>query len=357
MEELNENEQISLIEENDTPLGKYNIENRRYIGSKTKLLPWIAELIKEHTVGESLLDVFAGTGIVVKSAIEDYDKLIMNDFLYSNEVIYNAFFANEEYNIDKLLEIKEEFQSIKTNKYDDLYIADNYGNKFFSINDAKIIGEIRERIELKTDINNKERDILIASLLYSADKISNTVGHYDAYRKIKNIPDKFLFELINPIDTSDKKIEIYREDANEIVRKVSADVTFIDSPYNSKQYSHFYHVLEVLTKWEKPILTGVAMKPPTENVSDYSKVAAPIVFDDLISNLDTNYIVVTYNNTYKPKSSSSKNKITHEEIIQTLNKKGKTQVFEKPYKYFNSGKTDFKNHKEMVFITEVTNHD
>lgn len=357
LEELNEYEQLTLIEKNEAPFGRYNIENRRYIGSKTKLLPWIADLIKEHTVGESLLDVFAGTGTVVESAMEDYDKLIMNDFLYSNEVIYYAFFANEKYSIDKLLEIKEEFQSIKTNKFDDSYMADNYGNKFFSINDAKVIGEIRERIDLKTDINKKEKNILLASLLYSADKISNTVGHYDAYRKIKNIPDKFLFELINPIDTSDKKIEIYREDANEIVRKVSADVTFIDPPYNSRQYSRFYHVLEVLTKWEKPTLTGVAMKPPTENVSDYSKVAAPIVFDDLISNLDTNYIVVTYNNTYKPKSSSSKNKITHEEIIQILNKKGKTQVFEKPYKHFNSGKTDLKNHKEMVFITEVTNHE
>lgn len=354
LEELNEREKLLILEEKEVRFGKYNIENRRYIGNKTKLLPWIEKLVKEHTVGESFLDVFAGTGAIIKSAIKDYDKLIMNDFLYSNEVIYYAFFSNDEYNIAKLIEIKEEFQSIKTNNFDDSYMADNYGNKFFSFNDAKIIGEIRERIDLKKDINKKERSILIASLLYSADKVSNTVGHYDAYRKIESIPDKFLFELINPVDTSNKKIEIYREDANEIVKKVNADIAFIDPPYNSRQYSRFYHVLEVLTKWEKPKLTGVAMKPPTENVSDYSKVTAPLVFDDLISNLNSNYIVVTYNNTYKPKSSSSKNKITHEEIITTLNKKGKTQVFEKSHKYFNSGKTDLKDHKEMLFITEVT---
>lgn len=30
------------------------------------------------------------------------------------------------------------------------------------------------------------------------DKVANTVGHYDAYRKIKNIDDKFVYELINP---------------------------------------------------------------------------------------------------------------------------------------------------------------
>lgn len=357
LEELNDYEQLTLIKENEIPVGKYSIENRRYIGSKTKLLPWITTLIKENTKGESFLDIFSGTGTIIKAALEDYDTLIMNDFLHSNEVIYKAFFANEEYSIDKLIEIKEEFQMIKTNKFDDSYMEDNYGNKFFSINDAKIIGEIRERIELKADINKKEKAILIASLLYSADKISNTVGHYDAYRKIKDIEDKFRFELINPIDTADKKIDIYREDANELARKVKADITFVDPPYNSRQYSRFYHVLEVLTKWDKPPLTGVAMKPPVENVSEYSKVSAPIVFENLINNLSTNYIVVTYNNTYNPKSSSSRNKITHEEIIQILNKKGKTQVFEKPYRYFNSGKTELKDHKEMVFITEVNRNE
>ena len=32
-------------------------------------------------------------------------------------------------------------------------------------------------------INYKEYAILITSLLYAMDRIANTVGHYDAYRK------------------------------------------------------------------------------------------------------------------------------------------------------------------------------
>lgn len=48
------------------------------------------------------------------------------------------------------------------------------------------IGYIREDIESLYEndrINQRERAILITSLLYAMDKIANTCGHYDAYRK------------------------------------------------------------------------------------------------------------------------------------------------------------------------------
>ena len=95
------------------------------------------------------------------------------------------------------------------------------------------------------------------------------------------------------------------------------------------------------------------MKPPAENMSEYSKSNAPKVFDDLIRNLNSKYIVVTYNNTYNSKSSSSRNKITHEEILESLNSVGKTRSFEVPFQYFNAGKTELNNHKEFIFVTEV----
>src|SRR5699024_4615278 len=121
----------------------------------------------------------------------------------------------EKYDSSKLLEYKKIFQKINTRTVDNEYFENNFGDKFFSKHDARIIGEIRERIEESKDLNDREFAILIASLIYSADKVANTVGHYDAYRKKIRIPDKFVFELINPINVEDKKIEIYREDANK----------------------------------------------------------------------------------------------------------------------------------------------
>ena len=350
---MQELEALKEQADNFAPLGRYNLENRRYIGNKNKLLNWISDLIDAHTEGNSFFDVFAGTGVVSKEMLGKYDSFIMNDFLFSNNIIYKAFFSNDSFDSNKLLSRQKEFNRIITNKEDDDYFSDNFGGKFFSVHDAKVIGEIRTRIEKDKSLTEKERAILIASLIYSSDKIANTVGHYDAYRKKVQIADRFKFELVNPLDTSSKDIQIFREDSNELVRKISGDVAFIDPPYNSRQYSRFYHVLEGIAKWDKPELGGVAMKPPVENMSDYSRSSAPKVFDDLIQNLDVKYIVVTYNNTYKSKSSSSKNKITHDEILESLNKVGKTKSFEMPFQFFNAGKTDLKDHKEFVFITEV----
>jgi adenine-specific DNA-methyltransferase len=347
---------VSTLDQNiDTK--HFGIANRRYIGNKNKLMPWISELIRDNTQGTSFFDVFAGTGSVTEWELPDFDTFHINDFLYSNEIVFKAFFGNEEYNPEKLDKLAAEYNQINERRDDDDYFVTQYGDKFFSHNDAIKIGEIRERIQRDTSLNDRERSILLASLVYSADRAANTVGHYDAYRKLSDVPDRFVFGLITPEQTTGKDINIYRRDANELVREINADVVFLDPPYNSRQYSRFYHVLEAIVKWDKPQLFGVAMKPKAENMSDYSKTSAPKAFDDLIQNIHGRYIVVTYNNTYEnAKSSSSRNKITHEQILNSLNAVGKTQVFDQNYKSFNAGNTDLGDHKEFVFITEVTQH-
>ena len=333
------------------------IHNRRYAGSKYKLIDWINKLLDENCLDcTSFFDVFGGTGVVTANVLDRYETLYINDFLYSNEVIYNAFFSNEDYNQTKLDNIARKYNAKDATKIAANYVSNNFGNKYFSNNDAKKIGWIRQNLETQKKagkINDREFYILLASLLYSMDKIANTCGHYDAYIITKSINDVFQFELVEPLDVSKNKVSIYREDANVVVKKIKADIAFIDPPYNSRQYSRFYHVLENITQWKKPKLTGVAMKPPAENMSDYCRNSAPQQFADLISHLDVKYIAVTYNNTYNSKSSSSKNKITHEEIKTILETRGPTVVFETSHKFFNTGKTDFTDHKEYLFITTV----
>lgn len=334
----------------------FDINNRRYTGSKAKLMPWIKEIICGYCDEKSsLFDVFGGTGVVSAYLLDNFKKITINDFLFSNEVIYKAFFDNKKYRKTILENIMYEYQGLNSETITDNYVSVNYGNKYFRTEDAKIIGWIRENIEAKfinKEINEKEYNILLASLLYSFDRCANTVGHYEAYIKGKQIKGHFCFELIKPIDT-ETIFEIYREDSNKLARNISADVAFIDPPYNSRQYSRFYHVMETIIKWDKPILIGTAMKPPEENMSDYCRNNAPIVFDDLIQSLNVKYIVVTYNNTYDSKSSSSRNKIGLDQIRCILDKRGDTQIFEKNYHRFNAGKTDASDHKEMVFITKV----
>ena len=329
----------------------FKINNRRYTGSKFKLLDWIKNTIEDETQQNvTFCDLFAGTGCVTEK-FTDKKNLIINDFLFSNNIIYKAFFNSKNFNKKKIIEISKRYLELDANKVPSNYFDKNFGGKFFSLNDAKFIGFIRDKIS-NENCTTTEKNILLASLLYSTDKAANTVGHYDAFRKKIKIKDSFMFRLIEPINHS-AKIQIFREDANELVKKIKCDVCYIDPPYNSRQYSRFYHILENLTQWKKPKLFGEALKPETENMSEYCKTKAPEKFQELISNINSNFIVVSYNNTYKSKSSSSKNKITLEQILSTLKKKGKTKTFKKRHNYFNAGKTNFDNHYEYLFITKI----
>lgn len=352
---------VEKIQENyfyipQTKINHHQLQNRRYIGSKHKLIEWIFSIInKECEKGNSFADIFAGTGVVSAVAARHFKKIILNDFLYSNYAIYQAFFGDGKWNKNKIDNIIKDYNNINSEDLEDNYFSEYFGGKYFSQNSSKIIGFIRKNIEEnKNNLTNKEYYILITSLLYSIDKIANTVGHYDAYFKKDLIEDIFFMKPIDPVKV--KSVSIFREDANLLVKKINADVVYIDPPYNSRQYSRFYHVLETLTKWDKPKLHGVALKPDPENMSDYCRVQAKDRFVELVKGIDAKYLVVSYNNTYNSKSNSSKNRITLQEIENILITKGKTKVFEKDYRHFNAGNTDFDNHKEYLFVTEV-NHE
>jgi adenine-specific DNA-methyltransferase len=328
------------------------LHNRRYIGSKHKLIEWIFSIINKECEGNSFADIFAGTGIVSAVAAKHFKKIIINDFLYSNYVIYQAFLGNGEWNKNKIDNIIKNYNNIYGEDLENNYFSDYFGGKYFSYNSAKIIGFVRETIEKnKNNLTSREYFMLIASLLYTVDKIANTVGHYDAYFKKDSIDDGFFMKPIDPISIDE--VSIFREDTNFLVKKIKADIVYIDPPYNSRQYSRFYHVLETLTKWDKPKLYGVALKPNPENMSDYCREKAKDKFTELVKNIDARYLIVSYNNTYDSKSNSSRNKIALHEIEKILQVKGKTKVFEKKHRHFNAGNTNFNNHKEYLFVTRV----
>ena len=119
------------------------IWNRRYTGSKYKLVDWISELIDKHCEGQSFCDIFAGTGVVAATELAKFERIIVNDFLYSNNAIYTAFFANLPYNMEKLTDLIQNWLSIPSAEIPDNFITNNYGDKYFSFNDAKIIGFLR----------------------------------------------------------------------------------------------------------------------------------------------------------------------------------------------------------------------
>lgn len=338
-----------------------DINNRRYIGCKTKLLTAINEEVEKCncTNKDIFFDVFAGTGVVSYYFAKKGFSTILNDILFSNVIAYNAFFLNEPIRKDYLEKQINRYNSIDSTTLEENYFMTIYGDKYFTKENAKKIGFIRDDIEIKKDkLNYREYAYLITSLMYATDRVANTVGHYESYLKNKLNNRELLLETLDI--TSDMPIaHIYNEDANELVRKVDADIVYLDPPYNARQYVNFYHVLENLARWNKPnidTLEGDSMKFPRDFLkSNYCrKNKAEVLFADLIEHIKAKIIIVSYNNTYSAKSDSSNNTIRLDYIVSVLSNKGKTRVKEIDYKPFNSGKTTLNQHKEYL-ITCIVN--
>lgn len=202
-------------------------------------------------------------------------------------------------------------------------------------------------------INERERALLITSLLYAMDKIANTCGHYDAYRKGVEF-DKHL-ELAVPLPEEHNAPEntCYNTDANELVKHIQADLVYIDPPYNSQQYCDAYHLIENVARWEKPAVSGVARKMNREALkSDYCTQNATKAFEELVENVHAKYILMSYNNMAEKGNSRSNAKITDEDIFRILGKKGKVSVFSETYKAFTTGKSNIEDNQERLFLCE-----
>lgn len=333
-----------------------SINNRRYIGNKFKLLERIYKIIIEKGYNEkkSFFDVFAGTGVVSHYFAEKGHKVIMNDFLYSNTVCHKAWLEEGEYDQTKIEKYINYYNNLNSEELQDNYFSVIYGNKYYTVNDAKKIGYIRENLEKnKNKLTEKEYNILLTSLIYAADKSANTVGHFEHYLNEKFLKDKFKMEFLELKNIIPAKI--YNMDSNDLVKLIFSDIAYIDPPYNARQYINFYHVIENLARWEKPTeFEGKSMKFKRDYLkSGYSRSEAPLLMKDLIDNLKCKLIIVSYNNTYTAKSSASNNKISEEELIEILKNKGKVSVEEIKHKFFNAGKTNFNKHVEKLYICEV----
>lgn len=334
---------------------KLEIFNRRYLGSKQRLVNFIHEsLDKECPDFDSIIDIFAGTGSVAYS-YNDSKKVIVNDMLKFNYYAYQVWFGSgyiDDNKVNSLIEFYNTLIDIEDN-----YFSINFADTYFSKNDTKKIGYIRDDIEIKfakNEINEYERSYLISSLIYSMDRIANTVGHYDAYRKIGKLEDKFVMCELEYSRTYNKDNEIYCKDANELIREIRGDVLYIDPPYNSRQYCDAYHLLENVALWEKPKLSGVALKMDRDSMkSDYCGKKALKAFTDLIKNANVKYIVVSYNNMYDRGVGRSQAILKESDILSVLSSKGRVVVYEKDFQPFTTGKTNIDNHKERLYICHV----
>ena len=148
----------------------------------------------------------------------------------------------------------------------------------------------------------------------------------------------------------------YNTDANELVKKIKSDLVYIDPPYNSRQYCDAYHLLENVARWEKPEVFGVAKKMDRSSMkSKYCTQSATEAFELLIKDINAKYILLSYNNMAAKGNDRSNAKISDDDILRILKKKGEVKVFSESYKAFTTGKSDIDDNQERLFLCRCFN--
>ena len=330
------------------------IQNRRYLGNKFKLLDFIMKVVNENCSDTKIFaDIFAGTGAVASAFT---GKIIStNDLLYSSYLCNVAWFGNETIRLHFLNEIIKEYN--RSTIFVENYMTENFSDTYFSKSDCSKIGAIRDDIEQKylaRVINKRERAVLVTSLIYGMDKIANTCGHYDAWRHGEISDCYLILPILNIPEQNNERNRCFNENANNLVRHIRADLIYIDPPYNSRQYSDTYHLLENVANWQKPTVYGVARKMNRENLkSDYCTIRATTAFEDLIQHCQSRYILFSYNNMANKGDARSNARIADEDILRILNDKGDVKVFTKKYKPFNAGQSNIRENEERLFLCTV----
>lgn len=201
-------------------------------------------------------------------------------------------------------------------------------------------------------ITKDEFYFLTASLLSSFDKVANTTSVYGAFlKKYKNSALKIL--IVKPIHTdlniiNFKDNDVFNLDINSNdITNNKFDIVYLDPPYNSRQYSSNYHPLNFIAKYDKNILpygkTGLIENSNKSNFSVKKNVFDS--FTNLINDLNTKFILVSYNN---------EGLMSSDTIVDILKSKGKTSLYKYEYKKFKSQATQLnENVFEYLYLCEV----
>lgn len=314
-----------------------------YIGSKYKLVDWIAESLRSVSGITSfsnlrVADLFAGTGVVSFYFRVQGCCVVSNDTELYSSIVAHAM--TRSVYTPRCAEILNELN--ETSQTTVGYITRHYSpyednaRMFFTVENAGRIDFLRERLEtLRPTLSDDEYKFLLASLLVSADSVSNVPAVYGCYLKsFKERAKKPLrFVAIHthtqpPLEGS----SVHNRDvlALEIPPVV---IAYFDPPYNDRQYSKNYFPLNLIAKspeelTREPPLRGKTGIPEECFLSPFcQRKKVESAFEHLIQKTKAEWILLSY---------SSEGLVSRETLETCMKKYGTVTVFEREYKRFKS---------------------
>lgn len=348
----------------------------RMIGSKLNLLLELKQVIQNNNItGTSFFDAFSGSGAVGRFFKKSF-SIISSDNLYFSYALQRALITLNEYptfeNVPlpslQGLSLEKRIMSILTylsSTEEEGFIFSHYTpyslnvdgieRMYFTIENGKKIDGARITLEewkLAGYLSEDEYYYLLASIILGVQRIANISGTYGAFNKKW---DRRAFKPFRPefIEIIPSKF-IHRAYWGDVIELISrsdfpeTDITYLDPPYNSRQYIANYHLLETIARYDNPDIKGVSgIRVYSEKDKSLFSMKTKVrgAFFKLLSLLKTKYVILSYN---------SEGLLSKDDIFSIFDKVGKFEFKyfrEVEYRRFKSHNNVKRNNvKEYIFV-------
>lgn len=334
------------------PPAKAKIHRLNYIGSKYQLIGWLTDYMKEKTgfttfENKTVADIFAGTGVVSHHFRLQGATVYSNDAELYSAVIAHAFtrsvYTERVRNV--IAEMNAAAATAETPGFVTRHYSPYEGNErmFFTVENARRIDAVRAMLEAAAALTHDEYQFILASIIISADAVSNVPAVYGCY--LKNFKAKATKPFVlMPIHTvaagaANSASATFHTDVISNPEFLATtlppvDIAYLDPPYNERQYSKNYFPLNIIAKTPMSLITEPPLKGKTGIPTDCflsafcrKGTAAETAFDTLIRGLRAKWVFLSYN---------SESIVPKEKMMEILSRYGTVSVIEREYKRFKS---------------------
>lgn len=292
----------------------------KYLGSKRVILPTLQALVADLDDVRTFMDVFSGTSRVGHAMKAQGLRVRANDHnAYAATLARCYVGADRDRVADEVQRVLDELQALPGRPG---YVTETFCEKsrFFHPKNGARIDAMRDRID-ELDLPPDVRAVVLVSLMEAADRVDSTTGVQMAYlkqwapRAHNDITLRLPAILPGPGDA-------HELEALDFVREFSADVVYLDPPYNQHNYLRNYHIWETLVRWDSPEHYGVACKriDCKQRRSDFnSKVRIDEAMQRIIEAVRAKWLIVSFSN---------EGYVDRERMVQLLSTRGEVDVRE-----------------------------
>jgi DNA adenine methylase len=281
----------------------------RYMGSKSKILSYLRDIIRQFKCG-IVLDLFSGSGIVSYMLKAEGKKVISNDYMAMCATYAKAMIENNNTQLSR----NEAETLFKHNRYSDKFVQTVYKGLYYSDDDNQLIDNIRANLK---GLGNQYKVAIAKSALIRAcikkrpRGIFTYIGNrYDDGRQDIHLSFKEHFlkaaSIINESVFDNGKLSRARcGDAMTI--KVKPDLVYIDPPYYSphsdNEYVRRYHFVEGIARDWNGI--DIQWHTKTRKFKNYptpfsTRNGAHNAFDKMFQKFNESILIISYSSNSLP---------------------------------------------------------